>query len=181
MSAAPMDDGGAAHLVRGTPLPHIALPSTLEGEIKLRELRAAVVYLYPWTGRPGFADPPAWDDIPGAHGSTPETAGFRDHYVRFRALGTEVLGLSTQGIEHQRELSARLGMPFAILSDEGFQLQRALRLPTFVASDVFYLKRLTLYVHEGRIGHVFYPVHPPEMHAAEVLGWLQTTRKAKQA
>jgi hypothetical protein len=56
-----------------------------------------------------------------------------------------------------------------------------LRPPTFVAGDVFYLKRLTLYVHEGRIGHVFYPVHLPEMHAAAVLGWLQTTGKAKQA
>jgi peroxiredoxin len=102
MASAPLDYGGAAHLRSGAPLPDISLPSTSRGEINLRELRAAVVYAYPWTGRPGFADPPGWDNIPDAHGSTPETAGFRDHYACFQALGTEVLGLSTQGIEHQR-------------------------------------------------------------------------------
>ena len=37
-----------------------------------------------------------------------------------------------------------------------------------------YLKRLTLFVRDGcDREHVFYPVHPPETHAGEVLGWLQ--------
>ena len=36
----------------------------------------AIVFVYPWTGRAGVANPPDWDDIPGAHGSTPETEGF---------------------------------------------------------------------------------------------------------
>jgi peroxiredoxin len=133
---------------------------------------AAVVYVYPWTGRPGLADPPGWDDIAGAHGSTPETAGFRDHYQEFRALGVEVFGLSTQSGAHQRELAQRLGVPFAILSDESFAFQRALRLPTFAAGGVPYLKRLTFFVRDGRLKHVFYPVHPPESHAREVLAWL---------
>ena len=88
MVAAPVDDGGAAHLVPGTRLPDIALPSTRGGEINLgTRPGAAIVYVYPWTGRPGLADPPGWDDIAGAHGSTPETAGFRDHYATFPALG----------------------------------------------------------------------------------------------
>jgi peroxiredoxin len=173
MAVAPVDDGGAAHLMRGAPLPDLALPSTLGGEVNLATLPgAAILYIYPWTGRPGLADPPGWDDIPGAHGSTPETAGFREQYGRFRVLGVEVLGLSTQDTAHQRELGARLGVPFAILSDEKFLLQKAFRLPTFPAGGTRYLKRLTLYVRDGRIGHVFYPVHPPETHAAEVLDWL---------
>lgn len=173
MGAAPVDDGGAAHLVCGAILPDIALPSTSGGEINLgTRPDRAIVYVYPWTGRPGLPDPPGWDDIAGAHGSTPETAGFRDHYARFRALGVEVFGLSTQDTAYQRELSSRLGVPFAILSDETFRLQKALRLPTFAAGGTPYLKRLTLYVRYGRIGHVFYPVHPPETHAAEVLDWL---------
>jgi peroxiredoxin len=172
MPAAPVDDGGAAHLKPGMEVPDLLLPSTSCGEVNLRELRAAIVYIYPWTGRPGVADPPGWDDIPGAHGSTPETAGFRDHYAGFEALGVEVFGVSTQDSAHQSELSARLGVPFALLSDAAFRLQEALRLPTFLAGGKPYLRRLTLYVRDGRIARVFYPVHPPETHAAEVLVWL---------
>jgi peroxiredoxin len=175
---APADDGGAAHLVPGTRFPDIALPATLGGEINLVTWQgSAIVYVYPWTGRPGLADPPGWDDIPGAHGSTPETAGFRDAHVAFQALGIEVFGLSTQEFEHQLELSARLGVPFPLLSDAAFRVQKALRLPMFEAGGAPYLRRITLYVRDGRIGHVFYPVHPPEAHAVEVLAWLEPTRR----
>jgi peroxiredoxin len=175
--AAPVDDGGARHLTVGTPLPDLALASTAGATVNLRRRRgAAIVYVYPWTGRPGLADPPGWDDIPGAHGSTPETAGFRDAYPGIAALGVEVLGLSTQESAHQRELCARLAVPFAILSDAAFGFAGALALPTFAAGGARYLKRLTLYIEDGRIRHVFYPVHPPEAHGAEVLGWLTQTR-----
>jgi peroxiredoxin len=175
---APADDGDAAHLVAGTRLPDIALPSTLGGEINLGTWQgSAIIYVYPWTGRPGLADPQGWDEIAGAHGSTPETAGFRDRYARFLELGVEVFGLSTQDTEHQLELSVRLGLPFPLLSDAAFRMQKTLRLPTFEAGGAPYLRRLTLYVCDGRIGHLFYPVHPPEAHAVEVLDWLEPTRR----
>lgn len=173
---APVDDGQASHLVPGTRLPDLALPSSLGGSVNLcTRDGAAIVYAYPWTGRPGVADPPGWDGIAGAHGSTPETAGFRDHYRQFQALGVEVFGLSGQASAHQRELCARLGVPFAILSDAGFGFQAALGLPVFEAGGVPYLKRLTLCVKDGSIRHVFYPVYPPETHAGEVLAWLTRT------
>jgi peroxiredoxin len=66
----------------------------------------------------------------------------------------------------------RLGVPFALISDAAFELQRALRLPTFAAGGERYLTRLTLIVQDGRIGRAFYPVHPPDRHAREVLDWL---------
>ena len=47
----------------------------------------AIVYCYPWTGRPGLPNPPDWDDIPGAHGSTPQAEGFRDLYAGFQQVG----------------------------------------------------------------------------------------------
>jgi peroxiredoxin len=170
---APADDGGARDLVAGVSLPDLALPSTTGELVNLRQRPgAAIVYVYPWTGRPGLPDPPGWDDIVGAHGSTPETEGFRDSYDRFAALGVDVFGLSTQSSEHQRELSARLKLPFAVLSDEERRFQAALALPTFWAGDAPYLKRLTLYVRDGAIVHTFYPVHPPSAHAGEVLSWL---------
>jgi peroxiredoxin len=170
---APVEDGGAAHLIPGARLPDVALASTAGGEVNLgTRPGAAIVYVYPWTGRPGLADPPGWDDIPGAHGSTPESVGFRAVHARFQELGFSVFGLSTQGSEHHCELVSRLDLPFAILSDEHFCLQKALRMPTFEASGTTYLKRLTLVVRKGRIARAFYPVHPPETHASVVLDWL---------
>ena len=172
-SSPPADDGGVNHLLVGAHLPDVTLPSTLGGEVNLgTRPGAAIVFFYPWTGRPGLPDPPGWDHIAGAHGSTPETVGFRDQYAGFQSLGVEVFGVSTQDSAYQCELSDRLGVPFALLSDEEFRLQKGLRLPTFVAGGTPYLKRLTLYVRDGRIGHVFYPVHAPETHACEVLAWL---------
>ncbi len=172
--AALVDDGGAAHLKPGTLLPDLALAASAGDAVNLRTRHgSSIVYVYPWTGRPGLSDPPGWDDIPGAHGSTPETEGFRDRYAHFGALGFEVFGLSTQSGEHQRELGQRLGIAFVLLSDADFAFQTALALPTFEAGGVLFLKRLTLMVEDGRLRHVFYPVDPPGAHAEEVLAWLR--------
>jgi peroxiredoxin len=178
--AATLDDDGAAHhLIPGFALPDVALPSSRGGTVSLSERRGvSVVYVYPWTGRPGFADPPGWDDIAGAHGSTPETEGFRDYYLKFRSQRIEVFGVSSQSSEHHRELATRLAVPFALLSDERFLLQAALNLPTFDAGGTPYLKRLTMLVRDGRISHTFYPVSQPEAHAREVLDWLDEKRRA---
>jgi peroxiredoxin len=174
-----LEEGDAGHLTPGFVLPDIALPSSRGGTVNLSARRGvSVVYVYPWTGRPGFADPPGWDDIPGAHGSTPETEGFRDYYLKFRAQRIEVFGVSGQSCEHHRELAARLAVPFALLSDERFELKEALNLPTFDAGSATYLKRLTLLVRDGRISHAFYPVLQPAGHAREVLEWLDEKRKA---
>jgi peroxiredoxin len=84
-----------------------------------------------------------------------------------------VLALSTQSPDYQREMAERLHLSFAVLSDERLELTSALRLPTFETSGWTLLKRLTLVIDDGRISHVFYPVFPPDSHAAEVLGWLR--------
>jgi peroxiredoxin len=169
----PTDDGGARHLKRGQRMPDIDLPATGGGQINFAKLPGmGVVYFYPWTGRPGLADPPGWDDIPGAHGSTPQSQGFRDLYAGFQQVDTAVFGLSTQPTAYQSELVHRLGLPFELVSDEHFALQRALSLPTFATGGVTYLKRLTLAVRDGRIERVYYPIAQPAAHAREVCAWL---------
>jgi peroxiredoxin len=174
---APADDGGAAHLVEGLPLPDVSLPATMGGGVNVARLAGtSLLFVYPWTGRPGLSNPPNWDDISGAHGSTPEAEGFRDHYDAFRAMGFEVLGLSGQDTEHQREFAKRIGLPFPLLSDAEGKLAGALRLPSFETGGVTYLKRLTLVVSGGKIARVFYPVHPPHTHASEVLSSLRQGR-----
>ena len=170
----PIDDGAAAHLC-GLPLPSLLLPSTQGRRVDLSALTAprTVVYCYPMTGQPGQALPEGWDLIPGARGCTPQTCGFRDHYLELSALHTEVFGLSTQSTEYQQEMAQRLHLPFEILSDAGHGLCNALRLPTFQVNGQRLLKRLTMIIRNGRIEQVFYPVFPPDASADQIVRWLR--------
>ena len=170
----PEDDGACDHLV-GTRLPSLVLPST-HGPLDLARLaeRRLVLYIYPRTGRPGVAPLPGWDAIPGARGCTPESCGFRDRHGELGRLAT-IAGLSAQTLDEQREFAERNAMPFAIFSDPELRLAAALRLPTFEAGGVVLYKRATLVAEAGTIVKAFYPVFPPDTHAAEVLTWLRET------
>jgi peroxiredoxin len=173
---APVDDGAADHLKGSTP-PDIALPATDGRQLSLRRMPGrTVVYAYPRTGRPGepsLVDD--WDLIPGARGCTPETCGFRDHHAELHAAGAEVLGLSTQTTDYQRELVDRLHLPFPILSDVDLKLTRAWPLPSFDVAGQTLLRRLTLLIRDGKVEHVWYPVFPPDRHAGDVLTFLQNS------
>ena len=169
----PQDDGAARHLT-GMRLPDVTLTATDGAQVNLSKLPGrTVVYVYPRTGRPGQALPTGWDAIPGARGCTPQSCGFRDHFDELKKLGVDALfGLSTQDSAYQREAAERLHLPFAILSDAGLQLTRAMRLPTFDVDGMTLLKRMAWVIDQGVIAHVFYPVFPPDRSAAEVVGWL---------
>jgi peroxiredoxin len=169
----PIDDGCARHLVRGRALPDLALPTTGGGTVNFSRLDGwSILFVYPWTGRPGLDNPPRWDDIPGAHGSTPEAEGFRNLYRTFVEVGTRVYGLSAQTTDWQKEFATRLGLPFDLVSDADRHFQRALSLPTFETGGVVYLTRLTLAIKDGRIERTIYPVHAPGAHSRDVLVWL---------
>lgn len=170
----PQDDGAAGHLP-GIAIPSIALPATDDSNVDLSRLAGrTVVYAYPRSGQPGVENPSGWDMIPGARGCTPQTCSFRDHFAELLAVGVDHLfGLSTQSSAYQRELAARLHLPFAILSDEQLKLAKALRLPTFTVESLTLLKRLTLIIDNGIVKKVFYPVFPPDSNAGDVLKWLR--------
>lgn len=160
-------------------MPALRLPATTGEEVRVDDAsggaRRLVLYAYPRTARPGDGSlTPDWDAIPGARGCTPEACGFRDHAAELRAAGAAVAGLSTQDTEFQREVAERLRLPFPLLSDAELRLAGALNLPTFEAAGHTLFKRLTLVIRDGVIEHVFYPVFPPDTHAADVLGWLES-------
>ncbi len=169
----PVDDGGAEGLV-GSPVPDIALPSTLGGEVSLAiaGARLLVAYVYPMTGTPGQALPEGWDHIPGARGCTPQSCAYRDALHEFQDLGADLVGISAQTPAEQAEFAAREHIPFPLLSDDGLRLAEALGLPTFQVEDRTLYRRLTFIAAAGRIVKVFYPVFPPDRDAAEVLAWL---------
>ena len=168
----PEDDGACARL-RGQHLPDLSLLSTSGSYINVRQQPGLVVlYAYPLTGRPGVPLPVGWDAIPGARGCTPEACSFRDHHAEIRRLGAEVFGLSTQSTDYQREVRARLHLPFDLLSDEALAFTSALSLPTFEIGSIRLLRRVTLIVFHGTIEHVFYPIFPPDKHAIDVVSYL---------
>ena len=172
---APVDDGGAAHLV-GMTIPPVSLRATDDTMVTLSALSGrSVVFGYPRTGEPGkIALVDDWDMIPGARGCTPQTCAFRDLFAELKAAGASyVFGLSTQDNAYQTEMASRLHLPFPVLSDEKLELTSALRLPTMDAAGLTLIKRLTLIIDDARITHVFYPVFPPDQNASEVLAWLK--------
>ena len=171
----PQDDGATRHLV-GRRLPDLTLAATNGSRVNLAAGKGrTVVYVYPRTGRPGVPAPDGWDAIPGARGCTPQSCGFRDHFADLKGQGVAALyGLSTQDIAYQREAVDRLHLPFAILSDAGLALTKALALPTFSVEGMTLLKRMAWVVDDGVMTHVFYPVFPPDKSAESVLAWLRT-------
>ena len=170
----PLDDGAADHL-KGLMLPKISLQSTQGKFITIGDIRRrVVVYCYPMTGQPGVPLPEGWDEIPGARGCTPQTCAFRDHYQELQALGADVMGLSVQSAEYQREMAERLHLPFPVVSDIDYQFQKALNLPTFVTAGMTLLKRLTLIANAGLIEAVHYPIFPSHSDAEWVINYLKT-------
>ncbi|MEQ1651887.1 MAG: peroxiredoxin [Hyphomicrobium sp.] len=171
--ATPKHDDAVKHLIAGTRLPDIALPATFDAPVNLaRYQERAVVFVYPFTGTPGQANPPGWDDIPGAHGSTPEAEGFRDQYAAFQVKGYEVYGVSGQSTAEQKAFAMRAGLPFQLLSDATFAFADALKLPRFETGGKSYLQRLTLIVRNGVIYRCIYPVTSPATHASEIVAEL---------
>mgnify|MGYP001290628948 CR=1 FL=1 len=167
------DDGAARHIIPGTRLPDVALTATRGAPVNLaRYQERAIIFVYPFTGTPGEPNPPSWDEIPGAHGSTPEAEGFRDCYAAFQVCGYEIFGVSAQTSAAQRAFATRTGLPYLLLSDEHLAFADALELPRFETGGATYLKRLTLVVRDGVIYRCIYPVHPPDTHAAALLAEL---------
>lgn len=171
---APQDDGASNHL-KGMKLPPVSLNATNGTVVHLGEIKGRlVIYCYPMTGQPNIALPDGWDQIPGARGCTPQSCSYRDHYQALKALGAEVIGLSVQSTDYQKEMVDRLHLPFLVVSDADYQFQKALNMPTFVAAGMTLLKRVTLIANHGVIEAVHYPIFPSDSDPAWVIDYLRT-------
>lgn len=161
------------HLV-GRKLPNVDLEATSGSPVNLSKLAGpAVVFCYPYTGRPGHPDPLNWDHIPGAHGSTPQALAYSEAYGHFRRLGVKLFGLSLLSTEWQRDFVARNGLTFRLLSDAARNFSSRLGLPLFETGGAAYVQRMTFIMHDGVIQALRYPVPEPEHDAADVLAMIQ--------
>ena len=174
----PKDDGACDHLQNAV-LSDIILESTGNRLVDLKKLsqNPVVLFFYPRTGVPDEPIPEGWDLIPGARGCTPQSCGYNDLLNEFKSLGVEVFGVSSQTTAFQKEFVSRMRINFEILSDCKFELTKHLRLPTFEYAGDELIRRMALYLHQGVIKKVFYPVFPPDQNARVVLNWLRKTNK----
>ncbi|WP_290542708.1 redoxin domain-containing protein [Aestuariivirga sp.] len=156
--------------LQGRRMPNVGLEATSGAPVNPARIQGpAVIFCYPFTGRPGHPNPPHWDDIRGAHGSTPQALAYSELYGEFRRLGVKLFGLSLLTSEWQQDFVARNGLSYRLLSDRGRLFQSRLGLPMFETGGGLYLQRITFIVHDGIISSVRFPVPEPERDAAEAL------------
>ena len=155
--------------------PNISLPNQDGNLLNLDRLDTfrMVLYFYPMTGRPDKPLPNNWNNIPGAKGCTIQTCLFRDNYDEIIGLNAVPIGISTQDVDYNKEMSSRLKIPHDVLSDARLELRNELSIPTFSVDSKFFFKRITLIVEKKIIKKVFYPINDINKHIEDVLKWLK--------
>ena len=155
--------------------PNISLPNQDGNLLNLYRLDTfrMVLYFYPMTGRPDRPLPDNWNNIPGAKGCTIQTCSFRDNYDEIINLNAVPIGISSQSVDDNKEMTSRLKVPYDVLSDEKLELSNELNIPTFLVDSKIFLSRITLIVEKKIIKKVFYPINDINKHIEEVLKWLK--------
>jgi peroxiredoxin Q/BCP len=73
-----------------------------------------VIYFYPK------------DDTPGC---TIQACTFRDQYEDFKALGAEVIGISSDSLQSHQKFASRYKLPFILLSDSNKKIRNQFGVP----------------------------------------------------
>jgi peroxiredoxin len=156
-------------------LPDVALWSTDDTWVNLSTLHGrSVVFCYPYTGRPDVPDPPGWDHIQGAHGSTPQALGFSALADQFETLGVKIFGIGFQNTDWQKHFVVRNALQFPLLSDEDRAFSNAMGLKTFAAGVQDFLVRRTFVIEAGLVLHDFENIPAPVENARDVLAVLSS-------
>jgi peroxiredoxin len=158
----------------GIKLPSVTLAASDNTKINLATVKGRlVIFCYPFTGRTNYPNPPKWDEIPGAHGSSPQALAFSSLYHEFETLQVKVFGLSFLSPEWQTDFATRHNLPFLLLSDEAQIFSRSLKLDTFQTGGQDYLSRISFIIENGVIIHEVFPILHPERNAEDVLAILK--------
>ena len=170
-----LENEGVMDTLKNKNFPNISLPNQDGNLLNLYRIDTfrMVLYFYPMTGRPDRPLPDNWNNIPGAKGCTIQACLFRDNYDEIISLNAVPIGISSQSIDDNKEMTSRLKVPYDVLSDEKLELSNELNIPTFLVDSKIFLKRITLIVEKKIIKKVFYPINDINMHIDEVLKWLK--------
>ena len=169
------EDNRATNHLKNLNFPNIALLNQEGNYLQLgrSDTFRMILFFFPMTGRPDMPLPNNWNKIPGASGCTLQTCNFRDSYDDLIVLNAVPIGISSQSVDYNKEMTSRLGIQFDVLSDEKLELKNLLNLPTFSIKDKIYLKRLTLIIEKKIVKKVFYPILSVNKHIDDVLKLLK--------
>ena len=143
----------------GDMAPDFELKDKDKNVVKLSDFRgkqSVVVYFYPK------------DETPGC---TAQACSFRDSYEDFKAVGAEVIGISSDGSSSHEGFAANHRLPFILLSDPIGKARKA-----YGAYDLFGMipGRVTFVIDkEGRVIHKFDSQLSPTKHIEESIAALK--------
>lgn len=143
---------------RGDPAPDFTLPSDVEGDVRLSDLRGekVVLFFYPK------------DDTSGC---TVEVCEFRDAMPRFDTGDVRVFGISPDPVASHLKFREKHGLTFPLLADEDHGTAEAYGVwkeKSMYGRKFWGIERTTFLVdEEGSVEHVWRRVKP-RGHAAEV-------------
>jgi thioredoxin-dependent peroxiredoxin len=146
----------------GDTAPTFSLPDGKGNIVNLTDLKGkrVVLYFYPRDNTPGC---------------TKEACGFRDVYTDFQDKDVVVLGVSTDDAKSHEKFTAKFGLPFPLLIDEGGQVATAYEsygLKKFMGKEYIGVSRATFVIApDGTIEQIYKKVKP-ESHAKEILAAL---------
>ena len=90
----------------------------------------------------------------------------------YAAHGYGLYGLSSQDTEYQSEASARLHLPYSLLSDVALTVAESLNLPTFESEGERLYVRSTLVIQAGVIAEAFLGIENAADHPRQLLAEL---------
>ena len=151
----------------GEPAPDFELPATGGQTFRLSAAAAGgpvVIYFYPKDNTPGC---------------TTEGQQFRDLHDQFRTLGATVVGISRDSMKSHENFRARMGFPFALLSDTeetACKLYGVIKMKNLYGKKVRGIERSTFAIDAaGVVRGEWRGVKVPG-HAQEVLEFVRTLR-----
>ncbi len=149
-----------AKVTVGSVAPDFTLPSQAGEMVSLEDFigrKPVVLFFYPK------------DDSPGC---TREVCAFRDNFEEFRNIDAEVIGISSDSVESQKNFAAKHDLSFPLLSDEGGNITRLYGVPKTFG---LFPGRVTYVIdREGVVRHVFASQLSVKRHVQEALTALRS-------
>lgn len=122
--------------------------------------QTVVLYFYPKDSTPGC---------------TTEGQDFRDAYPQFKALNTQIFGISRDSLKSHENFKTKQNFPFELISDNDEQLCQlfdVIKMKSMYGKQVRGIERSTFIIDpEGQLKHEWRKVSV-KGHVAEVLGFL---------
>lgn len=118
--------------------------------------KAAVIYFYPKDN---------------TRVCTEQACSFRDQYEEFKALGAEVIGISSDSLKSHQNFASRYKLPFILLSDSDKKLRKLFGVP----NDLLGLipGRVTYIADKEGIVQLIFNSMSGKIHIEKALAFLQ--------